>query len=307
MPLTMSVVVPTYRRPDALHRCLAALAAQTRQPDEVIVVVRDSDVESREVAAGWTERLPLRQVPPAAPGVVEAIAAGLRAVRGDVAAWTDDDAEPLPDWLARLAEWFADPHVVAVGGPDLPAGRGPGTKRFARIGYAGRVVGGAPAGGFYVGPVDHLRGCNMAVRSPVPAPDTRLQGDGSAYELDICLRARAAGVIVYDTRIAVHHEEAARIAESGQVTGRPGADPQASRAAAYNLAYVLSKNTPDRRQRVTRLAFIVGVGQRHSLGLLRGLLLSVAERDPQWLRLTAGVVRAKLAGWRAGAAAVRAL
>ena len=41
MTLRVSVVVPTYRRPDMLGRCLAALAAQDMDPSAYEVVVAD--------------------------------------------------------------------------------------------------------------------------------------------------------------------------------------------------------------------------------------------------------------------------
>ncbi|HTU89050.1 MAG TPA: glycosyltransferase [Gemmataceae bacterium] len=37
----VSVVVPTYRRPELLGRCLAALAAQTMAPDDYEILVAD--------------------------------------------------------------------------------------------------------------------------------------------------------------------------------------------------------------------------------------------------------------------------
>ncbi|ONQ99134.1 glycosyl transferase, partial [Burkholderia cenocepacia] len=41
--MKISVLVPTYRRPADLARCLLALQRQQRLPDEVIVVARPED------------------------------------------------------------------------------------------------------------------------------------------------------------------------------------------------------------------------------------------------------------------------
>ncbi|MEA2457347.1 MAG: hypothetical protein QOC95_319, partial [Thermoleophilaceae bacterium] len=51
--MKMSVVIPTYRRRDALHRTLAALEQQTLDPGafEVIVVDDPVDDDSEAVAA----------------------------------------------------------------------------------------------------------------------------------------------------------------------------------------------------------------------------------------------------------------
>ena len=41
------IVIPTYRRPKDLQRCLTALETQTQQADEVLVVVRNNDEETQ--------------------------------------------------------------------------------------------------------------------------------------------------------------------------------------------------------------------------------------------------------------------
>ena len=73
---TVSVLVPTHKRPSDLTRCLAGLAAQSLPPDEVLVVLRPKDADSRGiVASGW--RLPVREVVVDRPGAVAARNAGL--------------------------------------------------------------------------------------------------------------------------------------------------------------------------------------------------------------------------------------
>jgi glycosyltransferase involved in cell wall biosynthesis len=99
-----SVVVPTYRRPDLLDRCLTALAAQDFDATACEVVVADdaaSDATRRQVE-GWAGRIPtpLRYIPVTATrGPAGARNAGWRAARGEVIAFTDDDCIPDPGWL----------------------------------------------------------------------------------------------------------------------------------------------------------------------------------------------------------------
>ena len=50
--MRVSVVVPTYRRPDLLDRCLAALAAQEFDPSAYEVIVADDAGERGDAAAG---------------------------------------------------------------------------------------------------------------------------------------------------------------------------------------------------------------------------------------------------------------
>jgi GT2 family glycosyltransferase len=92
----VSVVVPTYRRPELLARCLAALAAQTLPADRYEVVVAEDA---------------------AAEGPATARNRGWRAARGNVIAFTDDDTVPDPGWLAAgLAAFDRDPELAAAAG-----------------------------------------------------------------------------------------------------------------------------------------------------------------------------------------------
>ena len=62
MALRASVVVPTFRRPESLSRCLAALCVQDFDPAayEVIVVDDAASDEARRVVTCYAERVALR-------------------------------------------------------------------------------------------------------------------------------------------------------------------------------------------------------------------------------------------------------
>ena len=70
--MRVSVLVPAWRRPEALARCLNGLTAQQRAADEVIVVLRDGDPESLAVTAR-SALAGLRTVDVEAPGQVAAL------------------------------------------------------------------------------------------------------------------------------------------------------------------------------------------------------------------------------------------
>ncbi len=89
---TVSVVIPTVGR-ETLAQCRAALAQQTRQPDEVIVVI---DHDRRGAAWGRNE--------------------GISRASGDVIAFADDDGIPPPDWLERLVAALDRHDAAAAGG-----------------------------------------------------------------------------------------------------------------------------------------------------------------------------------------------
>lgn len=106
MTTRISVVVPTYKRPPLLDRCLTALLAQDLPAHAFEIVVADDGnepavrrlVAQRRCSIGAHPRL--RYVPVRGRhGPAAARNCGWRAARGDIIAFTDDDCIPAPDWL----------------------------------------------------------------------------------------------------------------------------------------------------------------------------------------------------------------
>ena len=102
-----SVVIPTYQRPALLERVLDALALQTLEPHEFEIIVCDDAGSSvtREVVDRWrgTHDVAISYITGATPtrGPAAMRNAGWRIARGDVIAFTDDDAIPDRDWLRQ--------------------------------------------------------------------------------------------------------------------------------------------------------------------------------------------------------------
>jgi glycosyltransferase involved in cell wall biosynthesis len=104
----VSVVVPTFNRPELLARCLAGLVAQAFDPSAYEVVIADdaASENTRRQVEEWRSRcrqtgpaihyLPVRET----RGPAAARNAGWRCARGRVIAFTDDDCIPQPEWLA---------------------------------------------------------------------------------------------------------------------------------------------------------------------------------------------------------------
>jgi glycosyltransferase involved in cell wall biosynthesis len=103
--LRVSVVIPTYLRPDLLLRCLGGVLAQRLPPGAYeIIVVDDGHDEATRVAVERLAATPtpvrlryLRPVRGRGPAVARN--AGWRAAKAPLVAFTDDDTVPQPDWL----------------------------------------------------------------------------------------------------------------------------------------------------------------------------------------------------------------
>jgi len=304
--VTISVLIPSYRRPDLLRNCLGALSAQTRRPDEVIVVLRDIDRESREAFAAFAavSRLPLRLALADRPGQMAAMNTGLAIVSGDVVCLTDDDAEPFPDWLARIEARFLEARSIGgVGGRDhvhfggIPAP----TKTVdvvGRIQWFGRSIGNHSQNATGYREVDCLKGCNMAFRTDTGLRfDERLRGDAYQNEVGVCLRIKMSGrKIMYDPEIRVNHFIGAR--QFG--TDRSGHTADRLANNSHNHVLVRRGNLSPLRM-VAYLVYTFAIGDQETPGLLKAVQLGRGH-PVEVVRILMPSLRGKVAGFLAGGA-----
>lgn len=130
----ISVVIPSLNDARMLEHCLDALQAQTRQPDEVIVVDNGStdDTAAVAVAAG------ARVVVEPKIGVLRATAAGFDAAQGDIVGRLDADSRPARDWIETLEQRFeADPTLSGITGPGIFYGRDAASRFIGQHIYIG--------------------------------------------------------------------------------------------------------------------------------------------------------------------------
>lgn len=206
----ISVGVATCGRPEALARCLAALAAQTVPAAEVVVVDQDPSDASRAAASG-SGLAPVRYLEQGRLGLAASRNLALRSVEEQVLAVTDDDCAPDPSWLAAVgAALERRPAVAGVTGPILPLGEGaPGTfaislrESDAPVDHAGRVIPwGVGSGGNFAARVSVLRDCG--------GWDERLgagSGGQAAEDADLFYRLlRNGSVVRYEPTAVVRHE-----------------------------------------------------------------------------------------------------
>jgi GT2 family glycosyltransferase len=121
--LEMSVVVPTFRRPALLARCLDALVAQDFAPARYEILVCDDGPDDathalvEQIAQDAQPRgLSIRYVAVRdTQGPAGARNAGWRAAHAPLIAFTDDDTVPASDWLTAGAAAMARGVAAAAG------------------------------------------------------------------------------------------------------------------------------------------------------------------------------------------------
>lgn len=295
--MAITLIIPTYRRSQDLARCLEALKNQTRLADEVIVVVRDTDTETWSFLAAFDcKKLALRTATVTITGVVAAMNVGLDAASADIVAFTDDDAAPHPDWLARIeSHYLADERVGGVGGrdwvyhgTDLEDGN---SGIVGQVRWFGRVIGNHHIGTGEAREVDVLKGVNMSFRRAAIQGwhfDERMKGTGAQvhFELAFSLKLKRAGwKLIYDPQVAVNHYPAKRFDED-----RRNSFNQIAFANAVHNETVALLEYFSPLQKIAFLFWAVTIGSREAMGFI------------QWLRFlpSEGLFAGKklLASWR---------
>jgi glycosyltransferase involved in cell wall biosynthesis len=123
----ISVVVPTYKRPDMLERCLGALVTQDFARHQYEIIVADDGPDEAVLALVTRWATAARGAPDIryvavtdTQGPAGARNKGWRVAHGEVIAFTDDDTVPHPDWLSEGWRAMAQGVVAAAGQVIVP-------------------------------------------------------------------------------------------------------------------------------------------------------------------------------------------
>lgn len=183
---SISVVVCTYNGSRTIRDTLDGLRRLDYPNYEVIVVNDGSKDRTPEIVKAY----PFRIISTENRGLSSARNTGMRAARGEIVAYIDDDARPDPHWLTYLAATFLNTDHVGVGGPNLPP---------PNDGAVAECVSNSPGGPVHVLLTDtlaeHIPGCNMAFRKwaleAIDGFDHRFRIAGD--DVDVCWRLQAKG------------------------------------------------------------------------------------------------------------------
>lgn len=307
--MRISVVIPTYRRLPDLRKCLEGLERQSRMPDEVLLIVRDTDretmdyMESRlhgESALSLPVRLELIDI----PGQVAALNRGLDRSKGDIIAITDDDTVPRTDWLERIEKHFAsDDTVGGVGGRDwvYHDGRLSDGSRMTvgKVQWYGRVIGNHHLGSGVPREVDVLKGANMSYRRRAVESirfEKRLKGAGAQVHNDMGFSyavKKAGWKLIYDPHVAVDHFPAVRFDNDA----RTGFNAESVYNSSYNETFVLTKEMSPLRKAVF-ITWSLVLGTSTYPGVAQYLRLLVQRRTYATVRYYS-VLRGRWDGFKA--------
>ncbi|MGC1502603.1 MAG: glycosyltransferase family 2 protein [Sulfitobacter sp.] len=111
--LSVSVVIVSRGRPDALRRCLLGVAQLQFPSFEVVVVSDPSGIQAAQSLPFATD---LKLVPFDESNIAAARNLGIVQTAGDIVAFIDDDAVPEPQWLRHLVAPAVQQDVAAMGG-----------------------------------------------------------------------------------------------------------------------------------------------------------------------------------------------
>lgn len=206
----VSVIICTKDRPADLAQAIASVRAcgEAGKTAE-IVVVEESDAP-REIPGVRYVHLPRE-----GRGFGYSRNAGIRAARGDLVAFTDDDCEAEQGWVESLmAPLRRDPNLLGVAGAVMVRDCGP-------IAYAENILG-FPGGGLryrhaaqdQLVPTRHLSTCNCAYRREAVLRAGGFPEDAQLGGEDFLLaeRVTALGACVYAPGAVVYHRPRGRLA-----------------------------------------------------------------------------------------------
>jgi glycosyltransferase involved in cell wall biosynthesis len=115
MALAVSVIVCAHNEARYISACLHSLLAQSRPPDEILVINNASTDTTRVVAAGIPH---VRVVDEPRKGLVIARETGRREATGEILVYLDADCRAPLLWLERVERRFLrQPALLALSGP----------------------------------------------------------------------------------------------------------------------------------------------------------------------------------------------
>lgn len=215
--MRLSLVIPVHNRAQLTERCLEAVLADERRPEELIVVDDASTDSTAELLASYGETIRTIRLE-RNEGFARASNRGAAAAGGEAIVFLNNDTEPRPGWLEALTAYAQGHPAAAVIGARLlyPSGA---------VQHAGVAIGqdGYPHNLYAGFPPDHTAvarsrrlqavtgACMLVRREAFDAAGGFDAGFFNSLEdVDLCLRiGEAGGEVHYCAEAIVTHLESA--------------------------------------------------------------------------------------------------
>lgn len=179
---TLSVVIPSYSRPDLLARCLASLRRNAPLNTEIIVVDDASENQCiSDVARKFKGVRVIRT--PKRVGFAKAANQGVQAAIHDVVELLNDDTEVCAGWAEMALDAFEDPKVAAVAPLVL---RWPGA-------IEGKAIIDSAGDAYFASGVAAKRGNGQIIEEKwmIPGPVFGASGSSAFYRREVFLKVGA--------------------------------------------------------------------------------------------------------------------
>jgi len=274
--MNVSVIIPVTRK-KIVEKCVEALSKQIKKPYEIIFIIPCGWQELKEVLGTYITKFRLnnaRIICSKDKRQMSMLNKGIERSKGEILAFTDDDAAPFSDWIMRIKKYFDnDLSIGGIGGKDIfippISGLKENPKAVGKITFYGRMIGHHSEWNRGPVEVDHIKGCNMSFRKCAFSRfDEDLLGNQCGNEIDVSLRVKKKGYkIIYDPDLKVYHY----IVLDPQIW--EGKDfKERIYVSTFNHTLIILRNFSSSRKFLF-LLFSLIVGQKVNLGFLKVFFL----------------------------------
>ncbi|MDE2949930.1 MAG: glycosyltransferase [Chloroflexota bacterium] len=113
----ISLIATVLNEGDSIHLLFDSILAQTRQPDEILIVDGGSSDNTCEIIAGYGDRLPVRLLVEPGCNISQGRNRAIEAATGEIIAVTDAGVQLSASWLEAITEpLLLDPDLNGVAG-----------------------------------------------------------------------------------------------------------------------------------------------------------------------------------------------
>lgn len=285
--MKLSVIIPTYNRPDDLVRLFDSILGQLDEPEEVIVVIGPEDERKSVIVANeWATILTVMKFYEAErKSVIHSINLGFSKARNEIICLLDDDVWLPPDWSIKIKKAFErEEKMGAFGGRDRLQIDIPGLANPPLAKDVGIFNWSGHKGNHHCGSqkspvkVDVIKGVNLSFRRSAFACmqiEPALEGNGAetCWEVDICQRIILSGFYnLYDNNNYVLHFSSPRPSFDNRTDVFSAAWPK----RIFNESFVMARFRPATEFFIWALRFFF-IGTHVRPGIIWSIILFKTE------------------------------